>query len=57
MILNAISEYGWSKKMQQIKKNLVAKHARKYNVATVHVDRKKAEKRGKVKHKGRDTAC
>lgn len=32
-------------------KNLVAKHARKFNVAVVHVDRKKDEKRGKTKHK------
>jgi hypothetical protein len=31
--------------------NLVAKHARKYNVAVVMVDRKKAAKRGKRKHK------
>jgi len=33
-------------------KNPVAKHARKYNVAAVHTDRKKAAKRGKQKHKG-----
>jgi hypothetical protein len=52
MTLNVISESGWSKKMQQIKKNLVAKHARTFNVAAVHIDRKKAEKSGKVKHKG-----
>lgn len=31
--------------------NLVAKHARKYNKAHVMVDRKKAAKRGKRKHK------
>lgn len=31
--------------------NLVAKHARKFNKAAVHVDRKKAMKRGKRKHK------
>jgi len=37
--------------MQQIKKNLVAKHARKFNVAAVYIDRKKDEKKGKVKHK------
>jgi hypothetical protein len=33
--------------------NLVAKHARKFNLATVQVDRKKAAKRGHIKHKGR----
>ena len=33
--------------------NLVAKHARKYNKAAVHTDRKKASKRGYRKHKGR----
>ena len=32
--------------------NLVAKHARKFNKAHVHVDRKKAAKRGARKHKG-----
>jgi len=31
--------------------NLVAKHARKYNKATVQTDRKKAAKRGYSKHK------
>ena len=31
--------------------NLVAKHARQYNKAAVQVDRKKAAKRGHVKHK------
>jgi hypothetical protein len=33
--------------------NPVAKHAREFNKATVQVDRKKASKRGYVKHKGR----
>jgi hypothetical protein len=33
--------------------NLVAKHARKFNKAAVHRDRKRAAKRGYVKHKGR----
>ena len=33
--------------------NPVAKHARKFNKAAVMVDRKKAVKRGKRKHKGR----
>ncbi len=33
--------------------NLVAKHARTYNKAHVMVDRKRASKRGKVKHKVR----
>ena len=32
-------------------KNPVAKHARSFNKAAVHVDRKKNSKRGKVKHK------
>jgi hypothetical protein len=32
--------------------NLVAKHARKYNKAAVHKDRKKAMKKGDRKHKG-----
>ncbi|URC15305.1 hypothetical protein GD1_181 [Paraglaciecola Antarctic GD virus 1] len=31
--------------------NLVAKHCRTYNKATVEVDRKKESKRGAVKHK------
>lgn len=35
-------------------RNLVAKHARKFNKAAKHKDRKKAVKRGYVKHKGRD---
>jgi len=37
--------------------NLVAKHARKFNKATVHIDRKKEAKRGvgrKHKHKQYD---
>ena len=33
-------------------KNLVAKHARQFNKAAVHLDRKKALKRGVRKHKG-----
>jgi len=33
-------------------RNLVAKHARKFNKAAVHVDRKKAARKGKLKHKG-----
>jgi sialic acid synthase SpsE len=33
--------------------NLVAKHAKTFNKAHVMVDRKKASKRGAVKHKGR----
>lgn len=34
--------------------NPVAKHARKFNKAAVHVDRKKASKKGaKPKHKGK----
>jgi len=34
-------------------RNLVAKHARKFNVAVVHADRKKAARKGKIKHKGK----
>ena len=33
--------------------NLVAKHSRKFNKSVVHTDRKRAAKRGYVKHKGR----
>ena len=33
-------------------RNFVAKHARTFNKARVHTDRKKAVKRGYVKHKG-----
>ena len=33
--------------------NLVAKHARKFNKAAVHVDRKKQARKGIVKHKGK----
>jgi len=32
-------------------KNPVAKHARTFNKAAVHMDRKKAAKRGSTKHK------
>lgn len=36
-------------------KNLVAKHAHKFNRSSVEVDRKKEEKRKKkTKHKGKD---
>lgn len=34
-------------------KNLVAKHARTFNLAHTFEDRRRAQKRGKVKHKGR----
>lgn len=33
-------------------RNFVAKNAATFNKATVHVDRKKAAKRGAQKHKG-----
>lgn len=33
--------------------NFVAKHARQFNKAAVFVDRKKASKKGAIKHKGR----
>lgn len=32
--------------------NLVAKHARKFNLAHTFEDRKRAHKRGRIKHKG-----
>lgn len=35
-------------------KNPVARHAKKFNKSSVQVDKKKASKRGKIKHKGRD---
>ena len=40
-----------NKKTKSIQNNLTAKHARKYNHATVYRDRKKDSKRGKQKHK------
>lgn len=36
-----------------MKHNFVAKHTRTFNKAVVMVDRKKALKRGKIKHKRR----
>ena len=39
--------------MDEKTNNLVAKHARKYNKAAVHKDRKKAMKKGDRKHKGK----
>lgn len=33
--------------------NFVAKNSHKINVPKVHEDRKKAKKKGKVKHKGK----
>lgn len=33
--------------------NLVAKHARKFNLAHTFEDRKQAQKRGRTKHKGK----
>ena len=36
----------------KLKRNFVAKNAHKANKAAVMVDRKKAMKRGKIKHKG-----
>ena len=38
--------------MKLEKGNPVAKFCRKFNKAVVHVDKKKAARRGKVKHKG-----
>lgn len=42
----------FSKETDMKTNNLVAKHARTYNKAHVHKDRKKASKRGYRKHKG-----
>lgn len=39
------------KKKPAVENNLVAKHARTFNKATVQRDRKKDEKRGKMKYK------
>ena len=36
----------------KLKRNFVAKNAHKANKAAVMVDRKKAMKRGEIKHKG-----
>jgi len=36
-----------------MKNNPVAKYARKYNKSAVHIDRKKATKKGYRKHKDR----
>ncbi len=41
----------------QKQRNLVAKHARTYNVAIVEEDRKKASKRGRYKHKKEQFEC
>ena len=42
------------KKLEEVKtRNLVAKHARTYNKAHKHANRKQLSKRGHVKHKGR----
>lgn len=37
---------------QRRQNNLVAKHARKFNLSHTFEDRRKAQKRGKIKHKG-----
>ena len=43
------------KKQTRMARNLTAKHARKYNRATVFVDRKKETKKyGKTKHKSKN---
>jgi len=38
--------------LEQKTPNLVAKHARKFNKASVHKDKKKESKKGYTKHKG-----
>ena len=40
------------KQDKQRERNLVAKHARQFNLAHTFEDRKQAQKRGKIKHKG-----
>jgi hypothetical protein len=42
-----------TKEASEPSKNPVAKYARKFNKATVQKDRKKADKRGYIKHKGK----
>lgn len=44
---------GHKRKQQDKQRNLVAKHARTFNMAHTFVDRKQKAKRGHVKHKGR----
>lgn len=45
---------GYNRKQGDAKRhnNLVAKHAHKFNTSRTFVDRRKAQKAGKVKHKG-----
>jgi hypothetical protein len=38
--------------MSKSKNNFVAKHLRKFNLAVVHVDKKKQSKKGYKKHQG-----
>lgn len=40
------------KSPQPVQNNYVAKYARQFNQAAVHTDRKKAIKKGYLKHKG-----
>ena len=42
------------KKDKHVRHNPVHKHSAQQNRAATHSDRKKAAKRGKLKHKGRD---
>lgn len=51
---NCVPEMGeGSKKPDSVKFNPVAKNMNKFNKATVQTDRKKADKRGAIKHKGK----
>ncbi|WNA15734.1 hypothetical protein XaC1_91 [Xanthomonas phage XaC1] len=43
-----------SKKKKPKVQNFVHKHMEEFNRAQTHEDQKKAQKKGKVKHKGRD---
>jgi len=52
--LPTIKPHKWYAAEEPPMNNPVAKFARKFNKATVQKDRKKADKRGYTKHKGRD---
>jgi len=43
------------KKTAEKARNLVAKHANTYNRASFHTDKKAAFKRGKMKHKNKES--
>lgn len=45
---------GATLRRKNMKSNPVHKYGRRYNKARIHIDRKKAAKRGAIKHKGLD---